>query len=236
MLEHDDRIDPFPDQPASSGLGSSALNSSGLGADPAVLVHTRETTALLLVAALLHLPPRQRAALVARDFLELSAAETATLLQASVPSVNSLVQRARAHVRRLDGAQPEVPPADPQDRALVRRYVQAHQDGDVESILAMLDEDVRVSMPPEQPCVGLRDVAAFFRHIAGSDAPGAWRLVPVAANGRHATANYLRRPGDSGFTATSVDVLDVQRGRIRTVNCFLGSRTFPAFGLPTTLG
>ena len=100
----------------------------------------------------------------------------------------------------------------------------------------MLAEDVRVSMPPEQPCIGRDEVAAFFRAVLGSAGPGQWQLLPIRANGQPASANYLRRPGESAFQALSIDVLDVRSGQLAAVHCFLGNRAFPAFGLATTIG
>lgn len=225
LIERDPRIGPFPDRYPTSGPA---------GPDPAVVVEGKETTELLLLAALRHLPPRQRSAVIARDFLDLSAAETADLLGTSVASANSLVQRARAELRRRhQGGQLSARTVD-EDEDLVRRYVAAHHDGDAAALTALLADDVRVSMPPAEPHVGRDAVAAFFASAVGSERPGQWRLVPTRANGRPATANYLKRPGDSAFRAFSIDVLDSRQGQLIAVNCFLGSRNFTAFGLPDT--
>lgn len=226
VLELDGSIDPFPDRYVTSGAPS---------ADPVRALEAKETTELLLMAALLYLPPRQRAAVIARDFLGFSAAEAALLVGTSVPAANSLVQRAREEIRRRypDGTVRRV--SEPVEDDLVRRYVAAHHAGDVEAIVSMLAEEVRVSMPPEAPCIGRASVAAFFRNVIGSQRPGEWRLVPVRANGRPATANYLRSSGEGNYQATSIDVLDVRGDELVAVHCFLGAHAFPAFDLPLQL-
>ncbi|SDF05998.1 RNA polymerase sigma-70 factor, ECF subfamily [Blastococcus aurantiacus] len=223
LLEGEGRIGPFPDW---------RLTSAPSGPDPAVVVEARETTELMLVAALLRLPPRQRIALIAREFLGLSSTETAALLGVSVPSANSLVQRARAEVRRCHGTSERGLPDAPVDDGLVRRYVRAHQDGDVDAITAMLAADVRVSMPPEEPAIGRAAAAAFFTRAVGPSRPGEWRLVTARANGRPATVNYLRRPGDRLFRALSVDVLTFRGGQLEAIHCFTDHRAVAAFGLP----
>lgn len=217
-LEDDLRIQPYPDR---------LLVGDG---DPAEAVTRRECTGLLFVAALARLPPRQRVALIARDVLEMSGAETATLLGTSPASANSLVQRARAAMRASSSA--EASPAEAVDEALVRRYVEAHEHGDVDAIVAMLGDDVRVTMPPEPPCHGRAEATDLFRYLLGPQRPGDWALVPTRANGMPATANYLRRPGEHTYQALSIDVLDIHDGRLVAINCFLGDRMFGAFGLP----
>lgn len=218
LLEEDTHLDPYPD-------------AFGRAADPVDAVESRETTELVVLAALLYLPARQRAALIARDLLELTAAETATLLDTTLTSANSLVQRARARLRPLvvEGGMPS---RSPDHAELVRRYVHAHEQGDLEAIVAMLADDVRIAMPPEPPCRGVPEAAAFFREILGSNRAGDWLLHTTHANGRPATANYLRRPGDSEYRALSIDVLDIRDGQIMAIRCFLGDRAFSAFHLP----
>jgi RNA polymerase sigma-70 factor (TIGR02960 family) len=232
-LEHDTRLQPYPDR---------LLGEPSTEGDPDAALARRETTELVFVAALAVLPPRQRAALIARDVLEYSAGETAALLGVSVASANSLVQRARAGMRRsapgpgslweTTGA--AVDGVDAVDDELVRRYVDAHQRGDAEAIVGMLHQDIRITMPPERPCIGLPEAAGFFRQLLGPDGPGDWLLVPTRANGRPATANYLRRPGDGDYRALSIDVLTIEDHRLVAVNCFLGDTLFPAFDLPAS--
>lgn len=215
-LEQDAGIDPFPDVQ-----------------DPATLVAQAQTTDLYLTAALLHLPPRQRAAVVARDLLELGAAESAEILETTPAAVNSLLQRAHTRLRDLgtDVDELAVPEAGAEEDEIVRAYVDAHARGDLAGILGLLSEDVRIAMPPEAPCHGLREAEEFFAHLLGPDGPGAWELVPTRANGAPAVANYLRPPGEETARATSIDVLRVRAGRIVGIHCFLGDAPFPAFGL-----
>jgi RNA polymerase sigma-70 factor, ECF subfamily len=224
-LEHATWLDPYPDH---------LLGEPSMDGDPDAALARRETTELVFVAALAVLPPRQRAALIARDLLECSARETAALLGVTVASANSLVQRARAALRRRAPHLDSRPSPSVADDEVVRRYVRAHERGDAEAIVAMLHEDVRVTMPPEAPCLGFADAAAFFRDLLDPDGPGDWRLVPTRANGQPAIANYLRRPGDGDHRALSIDVLTIRDGRLVAVNCFLGDRLFPAFRLPLT--
>jgi RNA polymerase sigma-70 factor (ECF subfamily) len=96
----------------------------------------------------------------------------------------------------------------------------------------MLADDVRIAMPPESPCLGVQAAAGFFRAILGPDRPGDWLLHSTHANGRPATANYLRRPGDIEYRALSIDVLDIRDGQIVAIRCFLGDRAFWTFHLP----
>lgn len=215
VLERHAWIDPCPDR-----------------LDPALVVAAEETTDLYLTCALLHLPPRQRAVVIARDLLGFDAAETASTLDTTVAAVNSLLQRAHARLRSLalrvdDLARPEAVGQDD----LVRAYVDAHNRADVEAIVALLDADVRITMPPEAPCVGRHDARALFGHLLGAGGPGTWCLVPTRANGRPAIANYVRRPNEPDFRALSIDVLHVEGPRIAAIHCFLGDAIFPAFGL-----
>ena len=228
LLAEDGDLQPYPD---------ALLGESPPGQRPDDDAVARETVELGLIAALWHLPVRQRAALVLRDLLGWTPPEAAEALGLSVAATNSLTQRARASLaRRLPGGRAAwVRPAlTPHDRVVLDRYVRAHEQGDVAAILGLLRDDVRITMPPEPPAVGVGPAAAFLRSVIAPDRrPGAWRLVPTRANGRPAAANYLRRPGDTAFRALAVDVLGLDRdGRIAEVNCFLGDAVFPAFGLP----
>jgi RNA polymerase sigma-70 factor (ECF subfamily) len=225
-LEHNTRIQPFPDAWLPGRAGED---------DPAIMVATNETIELAFIAALTQLPPRQRAALIARDVLGFTVTETATLLDVTEASTNSLLQRARATLRRrtpsdrLAWSRPRLPEVD---QRLLRRYMDAHERGDADAIIEMLRADVRITMPPYAPCIGHAAAVAFFRELLGPDGPGEWRLVPTSANGRPATANYLRRQGDSAFRALSIDVLTVVDGGLVEVNCFLDDAVFGPFGLP----
>ncbi|WP_219944223.1 RNA polymerase subunit sigma-70 [Iamia sp. SCSIO 61187] len=214
-------LEPLPD---------SVLDRAEADAGPEAVVVDRETITLGFVAVLQLLPPRQRAALVAHDLVGLSGAETAALLDTPVSAVNSLLQRARATVRREPPSVGE--DADPD---LVARYVAAHEAGDVDALLALVADDVRLAMPPEPPTFGRDASAAALREILDPDRNGSWRLVPVAANRQPATAGYLRRPGDDLHRAASLDLLTVVAGRITAIDTFLGEHWFPRFALPLTV-
>jgi RNA polymerase sigma-70 factor (ECF subfamily) len=206
--------------------------------EPDATVVARETIELTYLAAIQYLPPRQRAVVIVRDLLGWTAAETAALMDVSVASANSLLQRGRAALAAHHPAgQRAVAPSrvSAEEHAVLQRYVDAHERADAEAVVAMLGPDVRVTMPPEPPCIGGEASAAFFRELLGPGGPGRWRLVPVRANRQPAAAGYLCRPGDTGFRALSIDVLRVDAGRLVEVNCFLEAGLFPVFGLPAVL-
>jgi RNA polymerase sigma-70 factor (ECF subfamily) len=236
LLADESALQPYPDEllgPGAGGVGIAPASGGGID-DGAV---ARETLELGLIAALQHLPARQRAALVLRDVLGWTPPEVAEVLGVSVAATNSLTQRARATVaRRLprDRSDWTRPPLTADDRVVLDRYVQAHEQGDAAAILGLLREDVRITMPPNPPAVGLAAATAFLRSVIDPALrPGDWRMVATRANGRPAAANYLRRPGDDRFRALSVDVITLdERGRIAEINCFLDDALFASFGLP----
>jgi RNA polymerase sigma-70 factor (ECF subfamily) len=200
--------------------------------DPESAAIRRETIELALMAALQVLPPRQRAVFIARELVGLNPSETADLLDTTVEAVNSLVQRARSTVRANHAPTP--PPPASEERALLDRYLAAHEAGDYDAMVALLHRDVVLTMPPEEACTGRDAASRFFRELFDPEGPGEWRLIPVEANRQPATANYLRAPGSDEFVATSVDVVRVEDGRIVTINSFLDPSLFARFGLPST--
>ena len=208
--------------------------------DPDAAVVAKETIELAFLATIQHLPPRQRAVMILRDVLGWSANDTAALLEHTVPAVNSALQRARATLRRrlprrrLDwGAGAE---ASAEERALLQRYIDAHERSDAAAVAAMLSEDARVSMPPEPERYDGRDaVAALYAEVAFADSvPGDWRLLPTRANRQPAAANYRRRPGETEFRALALDVLRFEDGKLAEVIVFHPD-LFAAFGLPPAL-
>jgi RNA polymerase sigma-70 factor (ECF subfamily) len=225
-------LQPYPDR-LLEGIGPS-------DAEPEAAVVARETIELAFLAAIQHLLPRQRAVLLLRDVLGLPAKDTAALLETSVPSVNSALQRARATLRRrlparrLEWAPASEPSAE--ERELLRRYIEAHERADAAAVAALLREDVRLTMPPQPAWYeGRAAVAAFFAGEAfGPGSPGAFRLVPTRANRQPAAANYVRRPGDTAYRALSLDVLRFEGGGLAEITVFAPS-LFPAFGLPPAL-
>jgi RNA polymerase sigma-70 factor (ECF subfamily) len=202
----------------------------------------KETIELAFLVAVQHLPPGQRAALVLRDVLGWSAKETAEALGTSVAAVKSALQRARpalkAHLpeRRLEWAPSATPTA--QERALVRRFIDAHQRADSVAFAQLLSEDVRLTMPPLPFWfAGRAAVAGFAEEAFRPGSPlyrGRWRSVPTRANRQPAVAGYIRMPSEVEFRAQVLNVLRVEDGKIVEITAF-EPHLFPAFDLPLTL-
>ncbi|HEX2149205.1 MAG TPA: RNA polymerase subunit sigma-70, partial [Actinomycetota bacterium] len=198
--------------------------------EPDALAVNRETIELAFLAAMQVLPPRQRAALIARDVLGWTANETAKLLQTSVAAANSALQRARmtmqGHLpaRRTEWAAGEL---SPQERSLLDRFIDAHERCDAAAALAIAAEDMRVTMPPA-PYVfeGLEQIARLMERAFGEERDGDWRLLPSMANRMPMAASYLRRPGDTVFRAYKSDVLRIRDGKIAEITTF-GYILFP---------
>jgi RNA polymerase sigma-70 factor (ECF subfamily) len=205
---------------------------------PDAVIVDRETIELAFLVAMQSLPPRQRAALIARDVLGWSANDTAELSETSVAAANSALQRARATMqqrlpaRRTDWSAPR-PTAE--ERELLDRFIDAHERCDAAGAIAIAAEDIRISMPPDQlSFAGLDGLRPLLERAFGPDREGDWRLVPTSANRLPAAASYLRRPGDTVFRAFKLDVLRIDDGAIAEITTFGYSR-FPAFGLPAQL-
>jgi RNA polymerase sigma-70 factor (ECF subfamily) len=203
--------------------------------DPAEVAAERETIRLAFVAALQHLPPRQRAVLILREVLRWKASEVAELLDTSVASVNSALQRARATLAESDVASDHtVRPVDREQQALLERYVDAFERYDLDSLTALLHEDARMSMPPFAMWLQGRDQIRAWFLGAGSGCRGS-RLVPTMANGAPAFGQY-RASADGGHAAWALQVLDIEDGRVTGLTSFLDvDRVFPLFGLPARL-
>jgi RNA polymerase sigma-70 factor (TIGR02960 family) len=206
--------------------------------EPDAAVVGRETIELTFLAVIQLLPPRQRAALVLSDVLDWPAREVAEVLDIGVAAANSALQRARATLReqlppgrREDWTAPEVSDTE---RALLEGFIDAHERGDTDAALAMIADDIRITMPPHPYLYEGRDAITPLLAQAHDPAFGQWRLVPTSANRQPAAASYLRRPGDATFRAFKIDVLRVADGRIAEVTTF-DERLFEAFGLPVTL-
>ena len=203
--------------------------------DPAELAESRDTIRLAFVAALQHLPPRQRAVLILREVLRWKATEVAELLDTTVVAVNSALQRARSALANSDvSATDTIPPMDDEQRKLVSRYVDAFERYDMDSLTALLHEDASWSMPPYE--LWLRTHADIRKWCLG---PGIGcrgsRLVPTVANGSPAFGQYKPAPG-GGYEPWSLQVLEVSGDRIAGISFFLDTaRWFPLFGLPPRL-
>jgi RNA polymerase sigma-70 factor (TIGR02960 family) len=219
-------LQPFPDRLLDQVAPSEE--------QPEAVVVARETIELTYVALIQLLPPRQRAALILRDVLGWSAAETAAVLDTSVAAANSALQRARATIGDdLPQARPEDLTED--ERRLLDGFIDTHEREDTEGAVALMREDIRVTMPPAPMCFQGRDAVMPLLAIAfADDGIGDWRLVPTRANRMPTAASYLRAPGDTEFRAFKFDVIRVQDGLIAEVTTF-NADLFDAFGLPLTL-
>jgi RNA polymerase sigma-70 factor (ECF subfamily) len=202
-----------------------------LVADPAETAVARETIRLAFVAALQHLPPRQRAVLILSEVLQWRASEVAELLDTSVASVTSALQRARATLAATDVA----PTSDPVDEELLARYVAAFEAYDIEALTALIQEDATQSMPPFDLWLRGRDDILTWWFGPGIGCRGS-RLVPtVAANGSPAYGQYKPAAG-GGWEPWALQVLELSGGRFQELTFFLDTETlFPLFGLPARL-
>jgi RNA polymerase sigma-70 factor, ECF subfamily len=205
-------------------------------ADPAEQAVARETLRLAFVAALQHLPPRQRAVLVLFEVLRWSAAEIADLLGTSVPAVNSVLQRARA---TLDAHPPLVTesfdPLDPAQRELLERYVDAFERYDMAALTALLHEEATQSMPPFDLWLRGRDEVVAWMVGPGAECEGS-RLVATVANGMPAFGQYRRSASHQGHDPWALQIVEVVDGTITGLNAFLDTeRWFPMSGLPDHL-
>ncbi len=222
-------LQPYPDR---------LLDDVTTDNEPEAAAVARETIELGYVALIQLLPAKQRAALVLRDVLGWSAAETADLLDTSVAAANSALQRARAtlHEHRRDReAAGRSWDATADEKRLLAGFIDAHERGDFAASIALMHEDIRVTMPP-QPMVydGVAAMRGLMEVAFGVGGMGEWRLVPAWANRQPAALSYLRRPGDSQFRAFKLDVMRVEGGKIREVTTF-DPRLCAAFGLPEIL-
>jgi RNA polymerase sigma-70 factor (ECF subfamily) len=205
------------------------------GGDPAEVAVARESIRLAFVAALQRLPPRQRAVLILREVLRWHADEVAELLDTSVASVNSALQRARATLGQLgsDG-EPDPRSLGPEEQALVSRYVDAFERYDMDALTALLHEDATWSMPPYELWLQTNDDIVRWCMGPGIGCRGS-RLLPVMANGSPAFAQYKPAP-DGDLEPWSLQVLDIRDGKIAGIMFFLDTaRWFPVFGLPARL-
>jgi RNA polymerase sigma-70 factor, ECF subfamily len=211
-------LDPYPDRLV----------------DPHEAAAARETLEIAFVAAIQHLPPRQRAALILRDAAGFSARETARLLGTSVPAANSALQRARDRLRdrlpsrRLEWVHSEDPTAE--EREVARRYVDALERRDFSALAALVRADARFSFPPR--AVWYDGLDAFRRASDKHAAPGEHLFVPAAANLQPAFAVYLRAPAEPRYRPLALAVLRVEEGRVVEVVHWDRPELFEAFGLP----
>jgi RNA polymerase sigma-70 factor, ECF subfamily len=206
----------------------------GAGDDPAAIVASRASVRLAFIAALQHLPPRQRAVLVLRDVLQWRAAEVAELLGTTTAAVNSILQRARAQLDQAALSEDDISePSAPEQRELLDRYVHALQDKDISAIVQLFTADAIWEMPPFTGWY--RGPEHIGRLIATQcpAGPGELRLVPTAANGQPAFGMY-RLSDDGDWHAFQLHVLTLTAAGIAHVTAFFDLRLFTTFGLPQT--
>jgi len=203
--------------------------------DPAEAAIARESIRLAFMAALQHLPPKQRAVLLLREVLRWRASEVAALLDTSVASVNSALQRARATLaeRGLDqGDQPAE--LDDESRRLLARYVDAFERYDMDALTSLLHEDATWNMPPYELWLQTHEDVVKWCLGPGIGCRGS-RLLPVSANGSPGFAQY-KPAQDGGYEPWSLQVLELDGERISGITFFLDTdRWFPLFGLPARL-
>ncbi|MFF1694219.1 sigma-70 family RNA polymerase sigma factor [Streptomyces sp. NPDC058257] len=204
--------------------------------DPAEAAVAKESVRLAFVAALQQLPPKQRAVLILREVLAWKASEAAELLDTSVASVNSALQRARATLAEAPADDTAVSdPLDDEQQKLLERYVAAFEGYDMTALTALLHEDAIMTMPPFDLWLrGTADITGFMSTIGASCANS--RLFPVDVNGTPGFAHYKPDPENGGFSPWAVQVIEISAGRIAGFHCFLDTpRWFPLFGLPLHL-
>lgn len=206
--------------------------------EPGAVVIARETIELAFLAAIQHLPPRQRAVLILRDVVGWSAKETARLLETSVVSVNSALQRARATLRQhLPGRRMEWASSAPseEERELLRRYVDAHERADADALAELLREEAVLTMPPLPTWYAGREAILIATQKGFDPAFGNLRGVVTGANLQPTVAHYLRPPDESEYRPLALDVLRVKDGRIAEISSFVSPELFASFGLPPSL-
>ena len=208
--------------------------------EPGAVYDLRESVSLAFLTVIQLLPARQRAVLLLRDVLGFSAAETAQLLEMTVPGANSALQRARASLEpyRASGRSPG-PPRPLGDQAecrLLGRYVAAWQANDVPALLSLLREDAVLTMPPFPAAYrGRQAIGRFLRSVPAGGRLDQITLVQAAANLQPAVAAYVRDEGSEGSSAYGIMVLTVEGDRIIGITGFADPGLFPDFGLPARL-
>lgn len=205
--------------------------------DPAELAVSRESIRLAFIAALQHLPPRQRAVLILCEVLRWKAAEVADLLETTVASVNSALQRARVSLQESDLNADETRPDIGEAQAdLLARYVDAFQRYDFDALTAVIRQDARQSMPPYDMWLDGRDDVLAWWFGPGSGCRGSRLLPTVGANGTVAFGQYKPRADGNGYDPWALQVVGIEDGKVADFTFFLDtSRLFPLFGLPPHL-
>ena len=225
-------LEPFPDEFLAQEDASSA---------PEARIERRESISLSFLVALQLLPPRQRCVLILCDVMDWHAGELADMLGTSLSSINSLLHRARATIRKNYSSSPyDSPITVPMDRTtkmLLDRYVRAWESGDVDEIIALLQKDTVFAMPPFPLWLqGQEAIRTFISAtILKGEARGRWRLLPIRANARPGFAWYQKDEANEGFQAFAIQVLTLDGGRLADITTFVEPSLFRFFNLPAEL-
>jgi RNA polymerase sigma-70 factor (ECF subfamily) len=202
---------------------------------PEARVSLRESIALAFITALQLLSPKQRAALILVDVLGWSPQETASLLETTVISVNSLLQRARKTVESRRGNDTPTQASSPENAAVLRRYIAMWESGDLDAFAALLAEDARLSMPPQPEWFAGREAVRRFL-AAMLVAPREFRFLPLGANGGPALAVYSRpKASNAAYQAAGITSFSIRGGRVVEMTRFTSTKLFPLFGLAAQL-
>ena len=213
-------VDPFPDRPSDETASATY--------DPAARYAIREGMELALLRAIQELPGRQRAVLIFRDVLGWTAMEVADVLESTVASVNSALQRARVTIEQhLPDTSPTA--ADPSERELLRRYVTVFEHADVDGLIALLRNDATLRMPPEPSLSGGRQIAHFFLETVAQGDLTRIRHRPTRANGRPAVT-IEARADDGTWIPHGIAVLKIETAQIAGIDAFLDPTLVARFG------
>jgi RNA polymerase sigma-70 factor (ECF subfamily) len=231
--------DPLPESAWIEPIPDERTIDASAGGDPADIAGARESIRLAFVAALQHLPPKQRAVLILREVLRWRAEEVAELLETSTASVNSALQRARATLASKDLVEADPTPAilDDEHRALLDLYVQAFEQYDMDALTAQLNEDARWSMPPYELWLQTNPDIVAWCLGPGIGCRGS-KLLPINVNGSPGFAQYQPDPVNGGLAPWSIQVLELEPdgSAIAGITFFLDTeRFFPLFGVPDHL-
>ena len=216
-------VDPFPDR-ATEETASPTY-------DPAARYAIREGMELALLRAIQELPGRQRAVLIFRDVLGWTAPEVAELLESTVASVNSALQRARATIDDRLAATTQAA-AGPAERELLHRYVDAFEHDDIDGLVSLLRADATMRMPPQRSLTGAVEIARFLREVAAGGDLRRMKLTPIWANGRPAVASH-RVAEDRALGPHGISVLQIEGGQVVGIDSFIDPALLPRFGFPS---
>jgi RNA polymerase sigma-70 factor (ECF subfamily) len=216
-------VDPFPDR--------SSAETESPTYDPVARYAIREGMELALMRAIQQLPGRQRAVLIFRDVLGWTAPEVAEVLESTVASVNSALQRARSTIEQ-QLPETATPPAEPAERELLDRYVAAFEHADMDGLVALLREDATLRMAPQPSLAGGLRIASFFLDTVAHGDLTRIRHRPTRANGRPAVTIEVRAE-DGTWIPHGIAVLEIEEERIAAIDAFLDPSLTPRFGVPS---